>query len=68
MCFNNIARMWFYLPKPSVIFPKPPAIDRYFARPIFLWMPKKMWRVWLTCLETDRNGQCMVILGIYRRV
>lgn len=69
MCFNNIARMWFYLTKLSVVFPKPTAMDRYFARPIFLWIPKKLWRVWLTCPEKDCNRQFLVIfLGIYRRV
>lgn len=42
MCFDNIARMWFYPTKLSVVFPKLTAMDRYFARPIFLWIPKKL--------------------------
>ncbi|XP_062605331.1 uncharacterized protein LOC134267127 [Saccostrea cucullata] len=43
-------------------------IDRmwYFARPIFLWMPKKLWRVRLTCPGEDCVGQELISSGIYR--
>lgn len=66
MCFDNIDKMWFHPPKPALVCSKPPAMDRYFARPIFLWMPRKLWKVRLTCPGKDCNGQELISSGIYR--
>ncbi|CAG2211225.1 unnamed protein product [Mytilus edulis] len=56
MCFDGITQMWY----------QPPLLDRYFSRPIFLWMPKKLWRVLLYCPDPVCSKKELTSAGLYR--
>ncbi len=38
-------KLWYYPPQPSLIPTQPPAVSRYFAKRLLLWMPRKLWQV-----------------------
>ncbi|XP_054881983.1 uncharacterized protein LOC129356423 [Poeciliopsis prolifica] len=45
-------QFWWHPPQPPTVFTQPPAsADVFFSRPLFLWMPLKMWSVPLVCVQ-----------------
>ena len=52
-------------PQPHLIPSQPPNIDRYFAHSLFVWMPKKLWRVKLHCIRDSCNNREVVRAGNY---
>jgi len=46
---EHLNKLWWYPPQPAVAVNNIPGVDRYFARPLFLWMPRKQWKVKLHC-------------------
>ncbi|KAH3890652.1 hypothetical protein DPMN_014737 [Dreissena polymorpha] len=45
-----------------------PGVDRYFARPLFLWMPCKIWRLKLVCPHAHCNKRELISAGIHQKV
>ncbi|KAG5277421.1 hypothetical protein AALO_G00117410 [Alosa alosa] len=44
-------KLWWHPPQPLLIHTQPPASpDHFFCRPLFLWMPHKMWLFPVVCL------------------
>ncbi len=47
-------KLWWDPPQPPLIHTQPPASpDLFFCRPLFLWMPLKMWLFPLACVRPD---------------
>ncbi|CAC5390845.1 unnamed protein product [Mytilus coruscus] len=65
MCFDGITQMWYQPPQPPLQCTQPPLLDRYFSRPTILWMPKKLWRVLLSCPDQACNKRELTSAGLY---
>ena len=65
---SKVRQLWYYPPQPSLIPTQPPSIARYFARPLLLWMPRKMWQVQLHCPHPECQKHLLTSAGIYTRV
>ena len=61
-------KLWWYPPQPSVINSQAPRVNRYFAQPLLLWMPKRLWRVKLHCPREECSKHALTSAGIYPRV
>lgn len=60
--------MWWYPPQPPLSCTKRHRIDRYFSRPLFLWMPRRLWLVKLHCPQKDCTKPELNPVGIYNKV
>ena len=47
-----------------------PKVDRYFAHPLLLWMPRKLWRVTLQCPQSEckKKGVNLTSGGLHKKV
>lgn len=62
-------KLWWYPPQPALIHTQPPASpDQFFRRPLFLWMPLKMWRFPLACVQPACGKHRLTAAGLYRTV
>jgi hypothetical protein len=59
---------WWYPPQPGVAVNSLPGVNRYFARPLFLWMPWKQWKVKLYCLQSGCENKELASAGINQQV
>lgn len=46
-------RMWFDPPPPQLIPSLRPSVHRYFARRLFVWMPKLLWHAVIGCVRPE---------------
>ncbi|KAK7175376.1 hypothetical protein R3I93_002323 [Phoxinus phoxinus] len=61
-------RLWWYPPQPRLIYSQPPASpDPFFACPLFLWMPLRMWSFKLTCTQRGCNTT-LTKAGLYKTI
>ena len=64
---RDILQLWWYPPQPALVYTQPPAsVDPFYARPFFLWMPKSMWRVVLTCTQPKCHNKQLTACGLLR--
>nr|XP_055076379.1 uncharacterized protein LOC129455635 [Misgurnus anguillicaudatus] len=62
-------KLWWYPPQVPLIHTQPPASpDLFFCRPLFLWMPLKIWRFPLVCVRPDCDKHKLTAAGLYRTV
>ncbi|KAK7944627.1 hypothetical protein WMY93_000355 [Mugilogobius chulae] len=62
-------KLWWYPPQAPLIHSQPPASpDAFFVRPLFLWMPHKMWSIPLVCVQPACSNHKLTAAGIYRTV
>ncbi|RXN21173.1 Epithelial-stromal interaction 1 [Labeo rohita] len=62
-------KLWWYPPQPPLLHNQPPASpDLFFCRPLFLWMPLKMWLFPLVCVRPDCGKHRLTAAGLYRTV
>nr|XP_055076380.1 uncharacterized protein LOC129455637 [Misgurnus anguillicaudatus] len=62
-------KLWWYPPQVPLIHTQLPASpDLFFCRPLFLWMPLKMWRFPLVCVRPDCDKHKLTAAGLYRTV
>lgn len=62
-------KLWWYPPQPPLINTQPPASpDLFFCRPLFLWMPLKMWLFPLVCGRPNCGKHRLTAAGLYRTV
>jgi hypothetical protein len=45
-----------------------PGVDRYFAQPLFLWMPREQWKVRLYCSQPDCEKKELASAEINQKV
>ncbi|KAK3095078.1 hypothetical protein FSP39_010032 [Pinctada imbricata] len=65
---RKVDRLWFYPPPPAATCNNKPKVGRYFAHRLFLWMPKRLWQVVITCPNQECHGRELTNAGIYQRV
>ncbi|EDO38009.1 predicted protein [Nematostella vectensis] len=51
---------------PQLISSQPPKPDCYFAQPLLLWMPRKLWKVVLKCPQAGCNRN-LTSAGLYQK-
>ena len=61
---TNLANWWH---PPRLVHTAKPTLAAYFARRLFLWMPRKMWHMRVTCSNCGTDGE-LRSKGLYRRV
>ena len=62
-------KLWCYPPQPLLIHTQPPASpDHLFGRPLFLWMPRKMFKFPLVCVHPACGKQKLTAAGLYQTV
>ena len=64
-CDLTWARCGFILPSQTLVSTSHP-LDRYFTHRLFLWLPRRLWCVHLTCPACD--GHELTLGGLYRIV
>ncbi|EDO26043.1 predicted protein, partial [Nematostella vectensis] len=52
--------------EPQLISSQPPKPDCYFAQPLLLWMPRKLWKVVLKCPQAGCNRN-LTSAGLYQK-
>ncbi|XP_063969451.1 uncharacterized protein LOC129281451 isoform X1 [Lytechinus pictus] len=65
---SKITQLWFHPAEPMTFQGKPPKPSPYFATRLFLWMPRKLWRVKLVCPREECYGQELTSAGVYPTV
>ena len=66
---RDILQLWWYPPQSALVYMQPPAsVDPFYARPFFLWMPYRMWRVVLTCTQPKCHNKQLTACGLYKTV
>lgn len=62
-------KLWWHPPQPPLMHSQPPASpDLFFCRPLFLWLPLKMWQFPLVCVRPDCGKHRLTAAGLYRTV
>ena len=61
---TNLANWWH---PPRLVHTARPPLAAYFARRLFLWMPRKMWHMRVTCPNCGSDEE-LRSKGLYRRV
>ena len=53
---RDYLQVWYHPPQPPARTNRPPEQDAYFAAPLLLWMPKRLWGVSLRCPHPECPG------------
>ncbi|XP_037604663.1 uncharacterized protein LOC119475744 isoform X2 [Sebastes umbrosus] len=64
----KLDRMWWYPPLRSLTSSAIPALEQFFGHPLFLWMPRKLWRVRLLCPHPDCGKSELTSAGLHQKV
>ncbi|KAL0966864.1 hypothetical protein UPYG_G00301130 [Umbra pygmaea] len=60
--------LWWYPPQPRPVYDQPPTSpDPFFACPLFLWMPLRMWAFKLTCIQPGCKTP-LTKAGLYKTI
>ena len=65
---SQLKNWWYPPPQPSPNSSSTPCPDEYFLRRLFLWMPKRMWKVDLKCPRCTDPERSLQSKGLYTRV
>jgi len=60
-------QLWYFPPQPSLIYHQAPTSARFFAHPLLLWMPYRLWKVRLLCADKACKSP-LASGGLHRRV
>ncbi|KAF1384233.1 hypothetical protein PFLUV_G00140590 [Perca fluviatilis] len=60
-------KLWFFPPQPSPIYHPAPAPDRFFAHPLLVWMPYKLWKVKVVCPNPVCGQHQLTGGGLHKR-
>ena len=63
---NNL-KLWYYPPQPSALYHQAPAPDRFFAHPLLVWMPYKLWKVKVVCPNPACGRHQLTGAGLHKR-
>ncbi|XP_070403353.1 uncharacterized protein [Nothobranchius furzeri] len=64
----KLDKLWWHPPDPPLVPHGLPATERYFGHSLFLWMPRKLWRVRLVCPHPDCGKEELTSAGLHQRV
>lgn len=65
---HSLDRLWWYLPQPPLISSQLPSPSKYFAWPLLLWMPIKLWHVILFCPHPGCYKKELTSAGLYPHI
>ncbi|XP_034460728.1 uncharacterized protein LOC117773137 [Hippoglossus hippoglossus] len=60
-------RLWYFPPQPSPLYHQAPAPDRFFAHPLLVWMPYKLWKVKVVCPNLACGRHQLTGAGLHKR-
>ncbi|CAK6959843.1 uncharacterized protein LOC117764855, partial [Scomber scombrus] len=60
-------KLWYFPPQPSGVYNQAPAPDRFFAHPLLLWMPYKLWKVKVVCPNPGCGQHQLTGAGLHKR-
>ncbi|XP_036943223.1 uncharacterized protein LOC119013024 isoform X5 [Acanthopagrus latus] len=60
-------KLWYYPPQPSPLYHQAPAPDRFFAHPLLVWMPYKLWKVRVVCPNPACGRHQLTGAGLHKR-
>ncbi|XP_056224227.1 uncharacterized protein LOC130163830 [Seriola aureovittata] len=60
-------KLWYFPPQPSGVYNQAPAPDRFFAHPLLVWMPYKLWKVKVVCPNSDCGQHQLTGAGLHKR-
>lgn len=66
--FYRLDKLWWYPPQYPLSVSQPPSPNRYFAQPLLLWMPRKLWCVKLYCPHPGCHQKNLTSAGIYPHI
>lgn len=65
---QDYLQFWYTPPQPYLVYHQAPTSARFFAHPLFLWMPYRLWKVRLLCTNKACTKHPLSSGGIHRRV
>lgn len=65
---TKVTKLWWYPPQPPPICNQLPKVSRYFAHPLLMWMPRKLWRLRLVCPQPGCKDHELTSCGVYPHV
>ncbi|XP_067281933.1 uncharacterized protein [Pseudorasbora parva] len=68
MDYARVDRMWWYPPFPPLNLTEEPEMGCYFGHVLFLWMPRKLWDVKLTCPRLDCVKEDLKLAGLHQEL
>ncbi|KAJ8353650.1 hypothetical protein SKAU_G00212170 [Synaphobranchus kaupii] len=60
-------QLWYYPPQPALLYHQAPNPDRFFAHPLLLWMPYKLWKIKVVCPNPAFGGHQLTGAGLHKR-
>ncbi|CAL8307416.1 unnamed protein product [Merluccius merluccius] len=63
---NNL-KLWYFPPQPSQLYHQAPAPDRFFAHPLLVWMPYKLWKIKVVCPNPACGRHQLTGAGLHKR-
>ncbi|XP_062250347.1 uncharacterized protein LOC133959246 [Platichthys flesus] len=60
-------KLWHFPPQPSGLYHQAPGPDRFFAHPLLVWMPYKLWKVKVVCPNLACGGHQLTGAGLHKR-
>ncbi|XP_034054489.1 uncharacterized protein LOC117534408 isoform X1 [Gymnodraco acuticeps] len=60
-------KLWYFPPEPSHLYHQAPAPDRFFAHPLLVWMPYKLWKVKVVCPNLGCGQHRLTGAGLHKR-
>ena len=53
---------------PALTYAQLPKVERFFSSRLLVWLPKRLWKVQLVCLNTNCRNRQLTHAGLYPRV
>lgn len=60
-------KLWYFPPQPSRLYHQAPAPDCFFAHPLLVWMPYKLWNVKVVCPKPACGQHQLTGAGLHKR-
>ncbi|KAM9699274.1 uncharacterized protein ACNS7B_006892 [Menidia menidia] len=60
-------KLWYFPPQPNPVYHQVPSPDRFFAHPLLVWMPYRLWKVKLVCPNPSCGGHQLTGAGLHKR-
>ncbi|MEQ2180056.1 hypothetical protein GOODEAATRI_031711, partial [Goodea atripinnis] len=60
-------KLWYHPPQPSLLYHQAPSPDRFFAYPLLMWMPYKLWKVKVFYPNPSCGGNELTGAGLHKR-
>ncbi|KAM9715533.1 uncharacterized protein ACNS7B_021836 [Menidia menidia] len=58
-------KLWYDPPQPNNVYHQVPSPDRFFAHPLLVWMPHRLWKVKVVCPNPSCGGHQLTGAGLH---